>query len=288
MMGAMSRSVVLLVVWCCAGGCTDSLVLGPSRHAIDPGGALRRVVTVDGGAVECWVARSPAARAAEPEAFVLFFPGTRSRAEPWTRVVADGWGGRPVEVWGVNYPGAGGSDGPPRLARVGPNARGVYDAVRRVAGDRPVFVQAASFGTAAALGLAARRPVAGLVLWNPPPLPQLFVAHYGWWNLWLLALPAALTLPGDLDSLANAPRVRAPAVFVLSGDDRVVPPCYQRRVVAAYAGPKRTIPLPGADHGSPLTHEAAVRLNEELGRLWQVAVPGPAVSRAAPPGDSGP
>ena len=177
---------------------------------------------------------------------------------------AESWGARPVEVWGMNYPGFGGSAGEARMAGAGPAALAAFDALRLRAGDRPVFIQAASFGTAAALDVAARRPVAGLLLWNPPPLRELIVGRYGWWNLWLVAGPVAARVPAELDSLANASRSIAPAVFVLAGADLLVPPAYQRRVVDAYAGPKRLIDMPGASHADPLTREAAAELGDAM------------------------
>jgi len=57
--------------------------------------------------------------------------------------------------------------------------------------------------------------------------------------------PSLSAVPADLDSVANARRLTAPAVFVMGGDDEVIPPAYQRPVVEAYAGPKRVIEIPG-------------------------------------------
>ena len=237
-------------------------------------GATRRLVRRDGRSVECWVARSPGARAlagqagAEPQAFVLFFVGKGVRTEAWTSAVADSWGVRPVEVWGVNYPGYGGSDGPARLGAVGPAALAAFDEVERAAAGRPVFLQGASFGTAPALHVAARRPAAGLILHKPPPLRQLILGRYGWWNLWLLAGPVAAAVPADLDSLANAARCRCPAVFVVHGADGITPAGYQRRVAGAYAGPKRVIDMPAARHDDPLTGDAAAEMERAVAWLW--------------------
>ena len=155
---------------------------------------------------------------------MLFFPGKGSRAEAWTGMVAEAWGERAVEVWGMNWPGFGGTTGPARLDRVGPTAVRAYDAVAREARGRPVFLQAASFGTAAALRVAAERPgVAGAVLHKPPPLRELILGGYGWWNLWLFAGPIARKVPADLDSLANGARAKAPAVFLVHGADGIIP-----------------------------------------------------------------
>jgi len=255
-------------------GCTaDSLVLPANHEPIDPAGARRHMIRVAGRAVECWIARSPGAAGREPEAFVLFFIGKGDRVDRLIMSVANGWGRWPVELWGMNYPGSGGSTGPPKLAQVTPDALVAYDALRQVAGPRPIFVQGGSFGSVAALSVAARRPVAGLVLQNPPPLRQLIMGHYGWWNLWLVAGAVATHLPRDLDSLDNAAHSAAPAIFILSGADKVIPPRYHRLVVNAYAGPKRVIEMPGARHNDPLTREAAQRLAEDMTWLWRASGP---------------
>src|SRR5687767_6834154 len=152
------RSLVIVgvcVVACLSLGscCADRLVLGGDPGPADPAGATRRLVRRDGRAVELWVAASSGVqgkldgRGREPEAFVLFFVGKGARTEAWVAAVAGAWGGRPVEVWGLNYPGFGGSDGPARLAGVGPAALAAYDEVERVAAGRPVFLHGASFGT---------------------------------------------------------------------------------------------------------------------------------------------
>jgi pimeloyl-ACP methyl ester carboxylesterase len=248
----------------------NRLILGSNHDTIDPGAARREMIKVNGRSVECWVARSPGAEAAEPEAFVLFFVGKSARVDSWMTPVANAWSGKPVEVWGMNYPGSGGSDGPVQLALVAPNALGVYDAVKARAGAHPVFIQASSFGTTAALAVAARRRVAGLVLQNPPPLRQLILGRYGWWNLWLIAGPVAAQIPGDLDSLANAARCSAPAVFIVSEADNNVPAGYQQRVVNSYAGPKRIITRPGAGHDTPLSSEAADTLKKGKEWMWEV------------------
>lgn len=258
------------VLLAAASGCSaDKLVLGANREALGAGGARRQVVKVAGRVVECWIVRSPGGAAREPEAFVLFLVGKADRAERWVGAVAGAWGGRPVEVWGMNYPGSGGSEGPAQLTRVVPAALGVYDAMAQESGGRPVFLHAGSFGTSVALAVAARRPAAGMVPQNPAPLRPLILGRYGWWNLWLVAGPVAAQIPAELDSVANAGRATAPTVFILHGADRTIPPRYQRLVVDAYAGPKQIIDVPGAGHNAPLPREATDQLAAGLDWLWQ-------------------
>jgi pimeloyl-ACP methyl ester carboxylesterase len=196
-------------------------------------------------------------------------------------VVAEGYGDRPVEVWSVNYPGYGGSAGPARLASIGPAALAAYDELARRAAGRPVIVGGQSLGTAAALHVAANRPgVAGMVLYNPPPLRRLVLQRHGWWNLWLAAVPVALSIPDALDSIGNAKRSTASAVFVLAGADGVVPPKYQRMVVDAYAGEKRVVRAPGAGHNDPLEGAALAEYEAAVDWMW-ARLPHPASTAPA-------
>jgi pimeloyl-ACP methyl ester carboxylesterase len=232
---------------------SDHLVLFPTTDRIDAGAAIRKPVQFEGGEVEVWMAASKLAQQrGRPDIYVLRFYGNADRADRWVAAEAEMWNGRAVEVWGMNYPGFGGSTGPARLARLGPAALATFDALKRAAGDRPVVVFGASLGTTTALHIAAHRQVAGLILHNPSPLRQIILRQFGWWNLWLLAGPVALQIPKDLDSVANARKVRVPAIFLLAEQDEIVAPRFQHFVVNAYAGEKRVIPLSGAGHNSPV------------------------------------
>jgi pimeloyl-ACP methyl ester carboxylesterase len=248
----------------------DTQVLGSNHEALDPGIAKAHYLTVKGRQVECWVARSPAASEHGPRGFVLFFVGQGDRTDRYLSDEAGSWD-QPVEIWGMNYPGAGGSEGPARIDQVGPDTLAVYDAVKQVAGDRPIFVQGTSLGTTAALCVAGARPVDGVILTNPPPLRQLIVGEYSWWNLGLIARYIAGQIPADLDSIANASRATAPAVILAAGADETVPPKYQRMVIDAYAGPKQVIEMPGRGHEDELTPEAAGKLAAGKNWLWRSA-----------------
>src|SRR5438128_8116486 len=144
----------------------------------------------------------------------------------------------------MNYPGFGGSTGPARLSRIGPAALTAFDELKRHAAERSTLLVGASLGSAAVLHVAAHRPVAGLILHNPPPLRQMILRQFGWWNLWLLAGPVALQIPRDLDSISNAKASRAPAIFLLAEKDEIVASRFHRLVVDAYAGETRVIALP--------------------------------------------
>ncbi len=243
----------------------DHLILFPSSNPIDPKSAVRKTIPFENGQLELWTARSKLAQQkGQSEIYVLRFYGNADRAERWVSLEAESWNERAVEVWGMNYPGFGGSTGPAKLSRIGPAAMAAFDAVHNEAHDRPIVLFGASLGTTAALHVAANRPISGLVLHNPPALRQIVLQHFGWWNLWLLAGPVAAQIPKDLDSVSNARIVHVPAIFLLAEKDEVVPPRYQRMVLDAYAGEKRVIALPGANHNSPIEGAAVADLYQAL------------------------
>ncbi len=231
----------------------DLLVLFPTTNRINAGAAIRKSIPFQNGELEVWTARSAMARLRDqPEVFVLRFYGNADRADRWVALEAEMWNNRAVEVWGMNYPGFGGSSGPARLAKMGPAALTAFDELQKAAGTRPIVVYGASIGTTTALHIAANRKFAGLILHNPVAMRQIILRQFGWWNLWLFAGPMAQKIPRDLDSIANARTSHAPVIFLLSEKDEVIAPRFQRLVVEAYAGEKRIIPLSGAGHNDPI------------------------------------
>jgi pimeloyl-ACP methyl ester carboxylesterase len=227
----------------------------------------------------------------------LRFYGNADRADRWAATEAEMWKDRAVEIWGMNYPGFGGSTGPTRLSRIAPAALAAFVELQRHATSQgavasavpsgspsntdmreahttaPIVLFGTSIGVTAALYVAASRPteIAGLILHNPVPLREIILRQFGWWNLWLLAGPVALQIPRDLDSIANAMVSRAPAIFLLAEQDEIVAPRFQRLVVQAYDGEKRVIELRGAHHNDPVEGTALTDLNDALD--WLLAKP---------------
>ena len=252
----------------------DQLILFPSTQYIDAHGATRQTIPFHNGDLEIWTAGSQFAKQHDQvDAYILRFYGNADRADRWAALDADAFGEWAVEVWGLNYPGFGGSSGPARLKRMGESGVAAFDALKTKAGDKPIYVFGASIGSAVALHVAANREVRGLVLHNPPPLRQIILHHYGWWNLWLLAGPVALQIPRDLDSVANAKCIHAPAIFLLAENDEIVPPKFQRLVVDSFAGEKRVIRLPGAYHNSPIEGPVVIEIHHAYDWLFRAASP---------------
>ena len=258
----------------------DHLLLFPPKDRQSTYGAAHRRLPFRGGELEVWTMRSSQSPfyhgtqelhtaqgprpALAPDVYVLRFYGNADSADGNVVLDAGEWPVGNAEVWGVNYPGYGGSTGPARLEAIGPAALTAFDALQKETAGKPVVVYGTSLGTTAALCVAAHRPVAGVILQNPPPLKQIILRQFGWWNLWLLAGPMSLHIPSALDSLANARATHAPGVFLLAEKDTIVKPRYQQLVVAAYAGPKRVVTQLGADHNAMLDAATTAQFNDAV------------------------
>lgn len=248
-------------------GVASRLLLFPSRGSLAVPGAERVLLPSEAGGLEVFVGRDARARGGDLRAYVLKFCGNADRAERRVEDEVARFGGRGVEVWAVNYPGFGGSAGAPELAALAPAGLAAFDALQERAQGRPILVSGSSMGSTVALFVAAERTVAGLILENPPPLRRMIVQRHGWWNLWLLALPVAAGVPRAINALDTAPRVRAPAVFLMAEGDQTVPPDYQRLVLEAYAGEKAVIALPGG-HNDGLNGAALELFRQSLDRTF--------------------
>jgi hypothetical protein len=231
------------------GGCIESFLIFPSTQPIAFAHAQPRMISVHNQKIEVLVTRSPALMNGEaPGGYVLEFTGNASRAEDVIDESRRRWSELPVEIWVMNYPGFGKSDGPCTVKSIPSIVVSTCDELRRIAGPKPVFVSGRSFGTIAALYVASQRKVAGVVLESGPPFEQLIQGEYGWWNLWLLSSIGVSQIPVELESLKTAAKVKAPGIFILTGQDAIVPMKYQQMVLSAYAGPKFTVQLPNASH----------------------------------------
>ncbi|MGE5207703.1 MAG: alpha/beta hydrolase [Alphaproteobacteria bacterium] len=278
------------------GHLADHLILFPTRAPLDTRGAVRKTVPFEDGEVEIWTAQSrKAQQQGHADLFILRFYGNADRADRWADMEAEMWNGRAVEIWGMNYPGFGGSTGPARLSKIGSAALSAFDELKRDAkrtravesavpsgsssglalrtadSTAPIIVFGTSIGATAALRVAAARPdeISGVILQNPPPIREMILRQFGCWNLWLLAGPVALQIPPDLDSIANAKMSHARAIVLLAEKDEIVAPRFHRLVVSAYAGEKRVIALPGAHHNDPIEGAALTALNDTLGWLLE-------------------
>ncbi len=152
---------------------------------------------------------------------------------------------RPYAVAGVDYRGYGRSDGVPTEAVLKSDALAVYDALAARLGEHPrIVVMGRSLGTAMAAYVAARRPVAGIILVTPfSSLAAVGQESHPF-------VPVRLLLKNPFDVVPDAAKVAAPVLFLVAGADRYVLPHHADRLAASWPGPKEVRVIEGTGHGN--------------------------------------
>jgi pimeloyl-ACP methyl ester carboxylesterase len=232
--------------------------LRPSHHYV-PSRKQELLIRAPWGVVQVWREYSGRLdrKGHEPRVYFLRFLGSRGRAEMATLDPADRLENTAAEVWTVNPPAFGGTTGPADLERYADCALLAMDHLRTHAEGKPIWVCGKSIGTAAALLAAASGGAKGLVLRNAMPLRELLSRHYALRTAGLSRFAIAPAIPSRLDSIQNASRLVAPALFLVSRQDRVVPPPYQQRVISAYGGRTTVLEVAGGHD------ERALRADDE-------------------------
>ncbi len=243
----------------------DALVLKPSTEPIATQRGARETLATPVGPCGLWTHR-PEGRAGD--VLLLRLPGAGGRAERAIDHPIGFWPHQQVEVWAVNPPGYGDSPGRARLQNLVPVTVALLERAF-ASGQRRVFLAGNSLGGLAALLAAPRFPLSGLIVRNPPPLRAVIRDRRAWWNGWIGADLIAAMVPGHLDAVRAAAANTAPAVFIRSLRDRVVPAHLQSVILERYGGPSRVLDLPDANHDTPLEPDEAEALAEHLDWLWR-------------------
>lgn len=209
------------------------LVYRPSGPALAPGeagfaGAERiRIRTLDGETLAAWF--KPAA---EGRGLLLYFHGAAGslavRAPRFAAMTQRGDGLLAVEYRG--YPGSTGAPGEEGLLRDADAA--LSEAVSRGYEASRVVLVGEDLGAAVAIALAAKRPVAGLVIEAAFLSMRDHLARQFPWA------PMALLLSDPWRSDQRIPRVRAPLLQIHGLNDDVVPMREGERLFALAKEPK--------------------------------------------------
>src|SRR6266853_526071 len=182
------------------------------------------------------------------ETIAAIWPIVREFQPPGTAVVV------------VDYPGYGGSAGRATEAGLYAAADAAYAALVARPGIDPdrIYVYGRSLGSAVATWVAARHPVAGLILESP-------FTSAGAMARQLYALLPRFIVHLSLDNLGRMRQIRCP-VLVFHGDaDRLVPTAMGREVAAAAAGPVELVLIHGAGHND--TYDVGGRAYRE--KVWE-------------------
>jgi len=153
---------------------------------------------------------------------ISFLPSATDRVAGWSLLV-------------INYRGYGLSEGVPGQHAIFEDALSIHDefARRDDVDSGRIAVMGRSLGSGVATYLAAHRPVRAAILVTPYD-SILSVASEKFWFA-----PVSLILKHPFDSLALAPKIDRPALFMVAGEDTLIPPEHARRLHQAWAGPKK-------------------------------------------------
>ena len=141
----------------------------------------------------------------------------------------------------VDYRGYGSSEGSPSEKALLADAIQWYDHFKST---EKIYLFGRSLGSGVAVQLAAQRPIAGAILVAPfDSLAAVAKRHYPF-------LPVDWMLRHRFDSVALAPKMKAPLLCIVASHDEIIPPEHAKRLYDAWAGPKKWVALDGAGHNS--------------------------------------
>ena len=216
-----------------------------------PGARAKTIIAQDGLELTVWVVPPQDARPV-----ILYFMGNAGSLPMSVPRLAE-FALRGFGIAALNYRGAGGMPGSPSQNALTADALALYDALDSLIGTPVPSTRRVAFGTSLGTGLAvqlaARRPVAGLVL--ETPFSRLCeVAEFRF-----PIFPACVLLP--YERWASADRigeVTAP-VLILHGDaDATIPLSQGQALFNAATEPKRLIVYPGGRHNDLRLYGAGI------------------------------
>ena len=173
---------------------------------------------------------------------VIYFGGNAEEVTSFAPLVADVYGERAVLL--VNYRGYGESGGKPGEAALVSDGAMLFDwAARRSDLDATrIAIHGRSLGTGVAVQVAAMRPAKCVILTSPfDSALAVAKAIYPW-------LPVSLLIRHPFDSMARAPRIVVPALFLMGEADTLIPIGHSQRLAAAWGGTVERASFKGFGH----------------------------------------
>ena len=173
---------------------------------------------------------------------VIYYGGNAEEVTASAAEVAHLYGDRAALL--VNYRGYGASQGRPGEKALVSDALELFDwAAARSDLDPTRFVlHGRSLGSGVAVAVAAARPVSGIVLTTPfDSALQVAARAYPW-------IPVGWIMRHPFDSAALAPRVHAPALFLIAEADSVIPKHHSERLAERWGGAVERRYFPGFGH----------------------------------------
>ncbi len=230
--------------------CADSMIFHPHRAELPAGVAALRLRSADGTAIAAVHLRNDAARFT-----VLYSYGNGEDIAADLPLLED-LRSAGFAVFAYDYPGYGASAGRPSERGVYRAIDAAYDHLTAVENMPPgrIIAFGRSLGGAAAVDLAARRPVAALVM------ESSFVTAFR-------VLTRVPLLPFDkFRNIEKVRRVRCPVLFIHGTADRTIPDWHGLALYRAANRPKRLVRIEHGGHND-LRQVAGDRYFRELAGL---------------------
>lgn len=146
----------------------------------------------------------------------------------------------------VNYRGYGDSEGKPSAVALRADALLLFDRITEKLNIAPADVcpMGYSLGSHMAAYVAANRPVGRLMMITP--FDSIINVGQGRYPIF----PIRQLLHHPFDTLAEAPKISAPTLFVLAENDRTVPHRHTRNLIKHWVPPYKTVEIAGGTHGN--------------------------------------
>jgi uncharacterized protein len=259
---ALGYALVVLLAWLLqerlALPAPRAPVPDPTRLGITHGERIE-LVSRDGTRLVGWYLAPRAVEGGEGRPALLWFYGNGENIAGIWPILRD-FQPPGTALLVVDYPGYGGSDGRATEAGLYAAADAAYAALvgRPGVDARRVYVYGRSLGSAVASYVAARYPVAGLILESPFTNAAAMARH-------LYPFLPRFGLRLSLDNLANVKHVRCPLLLLHGTADRLAPTAMGMAVAAAAAGPVEVVLIHGSGHND--TYDVGGRSYRD--KVWE-------------------
>jgi dipeptidyl aminopeptidase/acylaminoacyl peptidase len=201
--------------------------------------------------------------------WVLFLHGNRATVASRVNIVRyEQLRGVGLNVLAPEYRGFGGLDGTPTEATVTADARNGYEYLRNMLHITPnrIVIYGWSLGSAVAVNVASQVPEAAVILEGAPAsVVAIGQRQYPW-------MPIRTVMRNPFESITKVQRITAPALFIHSPEDAVIPIEEGRRLFDAANPPKEFVEVRGghidpADVDAQRMFGAVRRFLEQRGLL---------------------
>jgi len=188
----------------------------------------------------------PPARGQGSGALILSFAGNATNAQDLAMRLRRAFPDHPIVAF--HYRGYAPSAGSPDARAMAEDAPLAYDLVAARYRPRRIYAVGVSLGSGVAAELAARRPLAGLILVTPFDSLKNTARQIYWW------LPVSLLMRHDLDSAAALTGSSVPVAIVAAERDGLVRPERTDALRQAVSALRHDAVLAGATHNDIFLH----------------------------------